>query len=320
MTKMKGLLGAAAIGALAVGFGSSPAAALSIQDYMFNNTLWNDESAESIAVDNNSNGLLDVGDTLRGILHINQANNQTPPGGSIIPATQNNEITAIFEAQVATKTLTGANALGPLYTFTFVPVGGVNGTGFVAPGVVGQAGAMVAMYFDSDENTNKFELNGPTCTSTAPGGNCEQNASDDSLVLVLGQGSDVDFQWFAQNASDNPSNAEKINTATPIGDFHAFLSVLTNNTGKAFSPIGEGLFDNPLDGGDGKIDIVASGTLRGSCAVSDTFPAPCPTPATPYQAEDKTDFTFNTIPEPATLTFLGASLLGMGIASRRRRK
>jgi hypothetical protein len=317
---MKLLLGTAALGALALGFGSSSASALTIQDYMFANTLWNDESGESQHIDLNGNGLLDVGDTLRGILHINQSNNQTPPGGSIIPAAQNNEITMIFEAQVATKTLTGANALGPLYTFTFVPVGGVNGTGFVAPGVSNVAGAMVAIYFDSDASTNTFELNGPTCTSTAPGGNCEQNASDGSLVLVLGQGSDPDYQWFAQNANDNVNNAEEINTATPIGDFHAFLQILTNNTGKGFSPIGEGLFDNPFDGGDGKIDIVASGTLRGSCAVSDTFPNPCPTPATDYQAEDKTDFTFNTIPEPATLTFLGASLLGMGIATRRRRK
>lgn len=333
----KSLLGAAAIGALGLGFMPSSASALEIADFMYQKTLWNDQSAESLGIDQGPSagcptcafGQLDVGDTLRGIIAITTTNNQGPGGGLHIPGITNNEITAVFETQVKTKTAlldSGGNpvlvpGIGlPAYNFTFEPVGGTNGTGFVAPGVSGVAGAMVAFYFDHDASTNTFQLNGSTCTTTGPGGNCEGNASDDKLVLVLGQGSDPDYMWHADAASDQVALATEVSTANGLGSgFTAYLQVLQNFTGKGFDPIAEGADADNFDGGDNKIDVVASGALTGSCN-SNTLPNPCPDPATPYQATDSTNFHFQAIPEPATLTILGASLFGLGIVSRRRRK
>lgn len=310
-----GLLGAAAMGAVVFGLGGvAPASATTIQSFLFNNTLWNDLSVEGQNVDLNGNKLLDVGDTLRGILTINNVTDQPPGSGTTTNvAATGTEITAIFEAQIATKTLvsaTGGPGGTPLYNFTFTP-NAAFGTS------VGVVGAMAAFYFDTSPD---FQISGATCTSAAPGGSCESHATDGALKLVLGESADTDFLWQALGATDNTALLQNVSTTTSVGTFNANLFVLLNNTGFGFNQIPSEIpgYVTPV-GADGLIDVAVDGTVRGKCAAF-SAPGVCSTAATVYQAEDKSDFHFRAVPEPTTIAIIGMGLLGMGAFSRRRKK
>ena len=116
--------------ALAFGLCASAANAADIDSLIFPNELnqFSDNSAESQNVDLNGNGLLDVGDTLRGILDIGTIEDLSGGGGTRaiggtgVDSTGNNELTAIFEAEILTITGERLDPLGnAIADFTFGP-------------------------------------------------------------------------------------------------------------------------------------------------------------------------------------------------------
>ncbi|MDA0990899.1 MAG: PEP-CTERM sorting domain-containing protein [Verrucomicrobia bacterium] len=322
MTTFKNTLKSSAVaivasGALLAVSGAGSVANASIQDLLFATTLWEDISFESQNVDLNSNGLLDVGDTLRGILEISNVVDQGPGGTvSASPSTQGGvELTAIFETVVTSKVSVGAPGSGN-FNFTFGPH-----TPFAAEfGGLG-TGAMVAFFTDSVLD-NDFGTGLAGCTVGA-GNSCEAFASGDTLQLVLGHdGSDGDERWEALGAPEDSTIARDFSTTTSLGTFNVNLSIVQNNTGFVVGQVVDDFPFTPLD--DRLIDVAASGGIKGSCLIT-SFPGACPSPTSSYDVTDDVKFRLSLTPpvrvsEPATFAMFGLGLLGLGAARRRRNK
>lgn len=276
-------LATAAAGALVLGMGVGTANAASITDLLYSATQFEDDSFESQSEDLNNNNLLDVGDTLRGILKIQTLVDLSGGGGPNIDiqdaGTGNNELAAVFEAQVLTKTAIG----GGLFNFTF----GANtdfGTEF------GVAGAMVVFYEDPNHEFTK------TCTTTGSGGDCEGNIIDGTRSLVLGIGGDGGEFWTTFAAPDNVGALDGLLTTNTFGFFNIGLNVL------------ETIYPFVAQVGP---DASGTGAVHG-----DTFGG---VNQSPYDAQDDTDFgmVFDVV-EPGTLGIMGLGLIGLGLLRRRK--
>jgi hypothetical protein len=136
--------------AVALGLGTGVAQADTVSSQLFPGSLnqISDNSGESQNVDLNGNGLLDVGDTLRGIISFNTVEDLINGGvHSLGIGSPNNEFTGVFETEITSKTAAGG--VGPLglcvapvgqFCFTFGPyapfavtdAGGVAGDGCAA--------------------------------------------------------------------------------------------------------------------------------------------------------------------------------------------
>jgi hypothetical protein len=165
-----------------------------------------DDSIELHAVDLNGNGLLDVGDTLRGIAEFtafesNDGNVQEPLNG-----TTNTHISAIFEAEVTSKVAVG----GGDFNFTFGPSGNL-----------GDPNTMIAIYEDDADNLTIFN-----CGSVAA---CEAAVTDGTLIHQLGMdGSPGEF-WVATGAPDDTSAGQNFPNTANLGDFNFFLSTISTS-------------------------------------------------------------------------------------------
>lgn len=300
-SKLKNVMLATVAIAAFAGFTYTGAQAANIESLLFRNTQFEDTSGESMNVDLNGNGNLDVGDSLRGILRIDFLRNldNLAEEHSLAPGSGNNELAAVFEATVIAKVDLG----GGLFNFVFGPSASfateMEGITGMAAGSL--AGTMVAFFEDP---THEFKLEGATCTSTAPGGNCEGNITDGTLVLAAGMVGGAGEGWVALGAPETPS---VLTTRSVNGSFGTFNVALS----EVFSVW------NLEDG-----IIGGSGALHGSCDLVSPFAieSPCSDPVSPYHVIDDVRFAAAVVPEPGTLSLMSLGLLGLGAAVRRRRK
>jgi len=301
--------------------GAGAANAASISNLVFPATFFEDDNAESL-IDNNQNGILDVGDDLRGILNIVQLVDAFPglePPVSLASASGNNELAGVFSTRVAAICAPNSLALGGCapyageatadYLFTFTP-------GFAA--TVGAANpvnatAVIALFEDSDHewtiNNATGEGDGTACTTVGAGNDCEANIVDGTLWATAGFAGDADEAFFgADIAVDVVGSGLSNLLSQSFGEFNYALSVLENNTGRELEQVV--CLSTCAPGGDGLVDIVGSGSPLGVLR-------PNGSRATPYDITTDTDFLAGFAPEPNVLALLGAGLFAAGVVRRK---
>lgn len=296
----------------AIGLGAAAAHAGSISSVIPKNELnqWSDNSAESQNVDANSDGFLGVGDTLRGILDIGTIEGLISGSTADIGGTSgNNELSGIFEAEVVALTIL-SDPDGSCMGSSDCSMGALSGdetanyefgpnAAFNAEFGLGGS-AMAVLFEDSTPDFKRLDLDATP----------ESTALDGTTALVVGF-SDVDDFWIARNALTDVSLAGSFLPSEQIGSLQLGLSFLANSLfpdwNQLTSSIATGRIG--LTGGDGMVDFTGNGGILGTSGVNTTF-----------QAFNNVDFNVIPVPEPETALLLGFSLLGLGVATRRRRR
>jgi hypothetical protein len=278
-----------------------------------------DEDREAY-VDVNRNGIVDVGDVFVGFVRMSDF---LPSSGSGQPA--NNQVYGVISNQIVAQT---ANTVS-LGTTTVVGLRLQDLTGNA-----NTAGAMYAIYDRSIPYQDLINLSAPGATSMAQ--DISYIAANGTLRLTGGIVGGTDFvtPFFTTPSICGPgastSGIPALTTSITCGNFQGGVSVLYNNTGLVFN--GDVPVLDPLTGTITNHQIgIANGAIKGTvgdpqssvytnlgiagfqqCLVNGVN--------TPCGFNTKADFIVSVaaVPEPASMALVGAALLGLGVARRRR--
>lgn len=286
-------LAAAAVATGAIGIPAADAATL---EQLINTNLqftFEDDNAEDIAVDNDGNGLLDVGDTLRGVFSFPQLLNSSSGESFPLNGTTNSAVHGLFEIQVESKNqVSPASGITPaLYNFTFEPH-----NGFAAE-VDGVDGAMVGIW-ESDTPLNPYG-----CGSKEA---CEDGATNGALRMVLGIGEDGEGLWGASSAPDDLGALDDVALAANTSTYSFRIDVLEDDLDTLpFIDITEASIING-ELVDFPAEVVGSGQILG------------PVGNGPYPASSDIDMEMAVVPIPAALPLFLAGLGALGMIGWRR--
>ena len=232
---------ALAAAAVATGALSIPAANAATLEQLINTSQQfrlEDDSAEDLAVDQNGNRQLDVGDTLRGVFSFPQFVNSASRAAFPLNGTTNSAVHGVYEAQVAQKTAAG----GGTFNYTFEPY-----APFAAE-VGGVPGAIIGLW-ESGTPLNPF-----SCGTKAA---CEASAKAGTLRLALGF-EDGTGTFTTGPVSDNLETARSVSQADNVAPYDFQMSVLSDNLPGLTLPLVP--------------EVIGSGQVLGSAGSSSPYP------------------------------------------------
>jgi len=293
MTPKKLVSTLAAIG-MTAGLALSSAPASAVITLFSPVTAFQDDNLDFV-VDNNGNGLIDVGDRIVSVLEF--ANTQ------------------------GILALQGPNAIGPeeLTGVADVTVAAVLGDGrlvFAPSGAAGvlstfAAGTMVALWTDATPDLNVINA---ACGTRAACLLLAGLGAGDPLYLTAGFFGDPDNFWVSTPGTGGNviATVQGGGSSTTFAAFTYALDAGINNTGVNLGLQACAPFCNPVPivGQDGLVDITGSGNILGGQGL---VPAQ-------WTARSDTDSQIVPIPEPGSLALLGAALAAAGWGTRRKLK
>ncbi len=282
---------------LGLGIGAAQAATVASISQSYGLFQWEDDDGEMQGVDLNGNGLLDVGDTLTGVIEVTKINQLIAPFSSaLMDGITNTHLSAVFTTEVKAKV---AGSGLSTFDYTFGPVGGATGT-------------MISFYEEAIDDLNILG-----CATDAI---CKSFVTDGTLILDLGFVGDIDEFWFADEVQgDNIAVFDLLSNSTKVGVGNFGLSVTgVNNVGTllesqntCFNEPGEGILTCisgiPADGNN-RVQWLGSTDILGGIN------------STAYPGTSDADLQAEAVPEPGTLALLGMGLglLGFGMSAKRR--
>jgi hypothetical protein len=274
-----------AVLALALGSGIASAFPLFPGSGTTAGTQFEDDNLD-FHVDNNGNGLIDVGDVLIAPLEFTRIIDVLPP---FQPA---------YNLNQAIDELVGLAVVQVIPNLATDPAGRIR---------FGQSGATPMVQFfeggtDLDLTTDPTQAAATTA------------ATDGNALWAFSITADPDTEWFFDPlvpGADNPAAIRLVGAATKVGLVNFALDQVSGPAIFGPQDIAACVLFGGIFGcaGDGLADLVGSSDILGGTGLTNAF------------ARSDADATVNVIPEPSTLTLLGLGLLGVaGVRIVRRRK